>query len=129
MDVIAQALRKPKVIDLDTYGGGTFETSVTAVILGLLNSNGGTQQNVPMGNLFSDLNTKRPIRVQLSFPFSSTEILKVTVDGVSTVRNGDQVESLYANVLFAGMGAGIISLLVHININGIITLSMIAPNM
>lgn len=128
IDPITMALCKPKVIDLDTYGGGTFETSVTAVLLQLLANNGGTQQNVPMGNLFSDLNTERPIRVQLSFPFSSTKIAKVTIDGVSTVRNGDQVSSLYANVLFAGTGAGVVSVLVHIEIGGIVSLNVILPS-
>ena len=117
----------PVVIDLDTYGGGGFETSITAVVLQLLNNGGGKVQNMPMGSLFSDLNTERPIRVQLSYPFSSTEFAKVIIDGVSTVRFDDYVESLYANVLFGGTGVGVVSVLVHLQRDGLIEMSILSP--
>lgn len=116
----------PVVIDLDTYGGGTFETSVTAALLQLLNNGGGEQSNVPMGNLFSDLNTERPIKIQFSMPTDEGGMVRITIDGVTTVRIGGQVREFYLSAQHAGPGV-VASTLAYIAANGTIMVNLIVP--
>ena len=116
----------PVIIDLDTYGGGTLETSVTAALVNLVFAGGGEMSDVPMGNLFSDLTTDRPIRVRVSFPFSDSTWGQITVDSVTTIRMDGQVIELYLNAQSA-MGGQLVSVVAYINCGGYVAVSPLTP--
>lgn len=117
----------PKVIDLDTYGGGTYDTSVGSEVVNLLFQGGGEQTGVEMGNLFSDLTTDRPIKIQFSMPFNGTNMARITVYGVTTVRIDGQVQELYLTAQYAGLGV-VASVLAYITAGGTVKVNLIVPN-
>lgn len=116
----------PALIDLDTYGGGTYETSVGFQIISLLFNGGGEQDGVEVGSLFSDLTTDRPIKIQFSLPVSDTIMARITVDGVTTVRIDDQVVELYLTAQYAALGV-VASALAYITASGTVRVSLIMP--
>lgn len=117
----------PVVIDLDTYGGGTYETSVGFAIISLLSNGGGTREGVETGSLFSDLTTDSPIKIQFSLPVSDTIMARVTVDGVTAIRIDDQVVELYLTAQYAGLGV-VASVLAYISASGTVKVNLIVPS-
>lgn len=116
----------PVLIDLDTYGGGTYETSVGSEIVSLLFQGGGKQEGVEVGNLFSDLTTDGPIKIQFSLPVSDTIMARVTVDGVTAIRVDDQVQELYLTAQYAGLGV-VASVAAYISASGTVMVNLIMP--
>ena len=117
----------PVVIDLDTYGGGTYETSVGFQIISLLFNGGGKQEGVEVGSLFSDLTTDSPIKIQFSLPVIDTIMARVTVDGVTSIRVDDQVQELYLTAQYAGLGV-VASVAAYISADGTVMVNLIMPS-
>lgn len=70
----------PKVINLDTYGEGS--ENITGVLLSLFAKGGGTQTINSDYGLFSDANTKRPLKIK----FTSLNDVVVTTQNVNTTH-------------------------------------------